>query len=70
MWYNSCQMSKKKRKKKKARKQKNQKTIVQKPEEPATIVDVRSDLRKTAALTVLCLGILALLLLTQSRWSP
>lgn len=33
------------------------------------VTDVRADLRKTALLTVVCLGILLLLSLTQSRWS-
>ena len=63
-------MAKKKRKNRKARKQENKKTIVQKSEEPTTVVDVRADLRKTAVLTAACLGILALLLLTQSRFLP
>ena len=63
-------MAKKKRKNRKARKQENKKTIVQKSEEPTTVVDVRSDLRKAAALTGVCLGILTVLLLTQSRWFP
>ena len=62
-------MAKKKRKNRKARKQENKKIIVQKPEEPTTVVDVRADLRKTAILTTVCLGILFLLYLTQSRWS-
>jgi len=62
-------MAKKKRKNRKARKQENKKTIVQKPEEPTTVVDVRADLRKTAILTAACLVILFILSLTQSRWS-
>jgi len=39
-----------------------------KKQEPTAVVDVRADLRKTAILTVACLGILLLLSLTQSRW--
>jgi len=77
-------MSKKKRKNKKARKprsirqrrslrgkQKNIKTKPQKIKDSVApvVVDVRSDLRKTAILTAVCLGILLVLFLTQSRWS-
>lgn len=37
--------------------------------EKVVTVDIRSDLRKTAILTAVCLGILFILFLTQSRWS-
>jgi len=69
-------MAKKKRKNRRSRlakgeslrgKQKSIKARPQKSEEP-TVVDVRLDLRKTAFLTAICLGILLLLYLTQSRW--
>jgi len=50
-------------------KPKSTKTRSPKPEEPAVVVDVRRDLRKTALLTAVCLGILLALYLTQSRWS-
>jgi len=32
------------------------------------IIDIRPDLRKTIVLTIVCLGILLALYLTQSRW--
>ena len=63
-------MAKKKRKSKKTRKQKNIKTRPQKIEDSAApvAVDVHADLRKTAILTTVCLGVLVALYLTQSRW--
>ena len=61
-------MAKKKRKNRKEKRQRTIKTRPQKTEEPApATVDVRSDLRKTALLTVVCLVILFALFLTQSR---
>jgi len=63
-------MSKKKRKNKKIRKHTSIKTRPQRLDEPTVVaVDVRSDLRKTAILTAVCLVILFALFLTQSRWS-
>jgi len=68
-------MSKKKRKNKRKRNPQRPEVTSgargkQEEEKPVAVVDVRADLRKTAILTALCLGILALLLLTQSRWLP
>jgi hypothetical protein len=70
MWYNGCQMSKKRRKDKKTRKHSSINTRPQKTTEPVAggIFDVRPDLKKTAILTAVCLLILSLLYLTQSRW--
>ncbi len=55
------------------RKQENKKTKEQVSKESqvkSVVVDIRSDLRKTAILTTVCLGILFTLYLTQSRWLP
>lgn len=64
-------MAKKKRKNRKSRKHENKKTKrleVKKDQPEAVVVDVRSDLRKTAILTAVCLGILLVLYLTRPRW--
>lgn len=65
-------MSKKKRKNRKARKHPVATGQAKKPrpKEPTAVVDVRADLRKTAILTAVCLIILFVLALTQSRWLP
>ena len=52
------------------RRQGSKKVRVQKIEEQVAVVDVRSDLRKTALLTTVCLAILLTLSLTQPRWLP
>ena len=68
-------MSKKKRKNKRKRTLKHPEVTSgargkQEEEKPLAVVDVRADLRKTAVLTAVCLGILLVLYLTQSRWLP
>lgn len=64
-------MSKKKRKNKgkKVRRPESVRIKVQEPAE-LTVVNVRSDLHKTAILTAACFVILFLLYLTQSHWLP